>query len=81
MDLPLPRSVLVHRFDAPQGSILLLHNLADEAVSLDLSPIDIPKSAYQVFGDADYEPLTNNKPDLKLGGWSYCWIRLRRGTG
>jgi maltose alpha-D-glucosyltransferase/alpha-amylase len=81
VDVPLPRSVLMHRFDAPQGSILLLHNLADVAVSLDLSTIDIPKSAYQVFGDINYEPLTKNKTDLKLGGWGYCWIRLRRGTG
>ena len=31
LDIPLPRSVLVHRFDAPEGSILLLHNLADRA--------------------------------------------------
>ena len=31
LDVPLPRSVLVHRFDAPEGSILLLHNLADRA--------------------------------------------------
>src|SRR4029078_7964266 len=58
VDVPLPRSVLMHRFDAPQGWILLLHNLADVAVSLDLSTIDIPKSAYQVFGDINYEPLT-----------------------
>ena len=28
LDLPLPRSVLAHRFDAPEGSILLLHNLS-----------------------------------------------------
>ena len=81
VDVPLPRSVLIHRFDAPEGSILLLHNLADVAVSLDLSPVDIPKAAYQVFGDADYQVVTKNATDLKLGGWGYCWIRLRRGTG
>ena len=79
VDLALARSVLVHRFDAPEGSILLLHNLADVAVVLDLSPIDLPHSAYQVFGDADYEPIASNKSELKLGGWGYCWIRLRRG--
>ncbi len=37
VDLPAPRSVLIHRFDAPDGSILLLHNLADVAGSVDLS--------------------------------------------
>ena len=81
VDVSVPRSVLIHRYDAPQGSILLLHNLADVAVSLDLSTLNIPQSAYQVFGDADYEPVTKNAADLKLGGWGYCWIRLRRDAG
>ena len=26
LDAPLPRSVLAHRFDAPEGAMLLLHN-------------------------------------------------------
>ena len=81
LDLPLPRSVLAHRFDAPAGSILLLHNLADTPVSIDLSAIDMPRTAHQVFGDADYEPVVKNRNDLKLGGFGYCWTRLRRGAG
>ncbi len=81
VDVPLPRSVLVHRYDAPEGSILLLHNLADVPVSVDLSAIDMPKSAHQVFGNADHEPISKNKTDLELDGWGYCWIRLRRGSG
>ena len=39
VDAPLPRSVLAHRFDAPAGSILLLHNLADTAVTVDIGPL------------------------------------------
>jgi maltose alpha-D-glucosyltransferase/alpha-amylase len=80
VDVPLPRSVLMHRYDSPEGSILLVHNLADVAVSIDPSTIDIPKSAHQVFGNVDYEPITKNKTDLELDGWGYCWIRLRRGS-
>ena len=36
IDAALPRSVLAHRFDAPAGSILLLHNLADTTVTVDI---------------------------------------------
>ena len=39
VDAPLPRSVLAHRFDAPAGSILLLHNLADTAVTVDIGAL------------------------------------------
>lgn len=40
IDVPLPISVLVHRFDAPEGSVLLLHNLADEPVTVDIGKLD-----------------------------------------
>ena len=59
LDLPLPRSVMVHRYDAPEGSILLMHNLADRAVTIDLSAVEGTKAAYTVFGDADYGPLAS----------------------
>ena len=32
----VPRAVLAHRFDAPSGSILLLHNLGAEPVTVDI---------------------------------------------
>jgi maltose alpha-D-glucosyltransferase / alpha-amylase len=78
VDVPLPRSVLAHRFDAPEGSILLLHNLADRAVTLDLSAVGIRPSAYEVFGDADYGPVSGALAELRLNGWGYRWIRLAR---
>ena len=31
--------MLAHRFDAPAGSILLLHNLADTKVTVDIGPL------------------------------------------
>jgi maltose alpha-D-glucosyltransferase/alpha-amylase len=78
VDVPLPRSVLAHRFDAPEGSILLLHNLADRAVTVDLTAVDAGPTAYEVFGDAEYGPISGTLSDLRLNGWGYRWIRLKR---
>ena len=80
VDVPLPRSVLAHRFDAPEGSMLFLHNLADRAVTVDLSAVEGTKAAYTVFGDADYGPLTRSLKDMRVNGWGYRWVRLRRGA-
>ena len=79
VEVALPRSVLAHRFDAPEGSILLLHNLADKPVTIDLSGVDTGKRPYEVFSDTGYEPLAPKLSQLSLGGWGYRWIRLRRG--
>jgi len=68
-----------HRFEAPEGSIVLLHNLAAEPVTVDLSPIDLGKEPYEVFADTDYEPLGRRVGELTLSGWGYRWIRTRRG--
>jgi maltose alpha-D-glucosyltransferase / alpha-amylase len=80
----LPRSVLAHRFDAPEGAILLLHNLADTAVTLDLSDVDLGttgrKPPYEVFADDRYEPPAKDLGNLELNGWGYRWIRLRRSA-
>jgi len=79
VDGPLPRSVLVHRFDAPQGAILLLHNLADRPATVDLPDLALTSEAYEVFGDAEYPPFGRRLVGLPLNGWGYRWIRLRRG--
>jgi maltose alpha-D-glucosyltransferase / alpha-amylase len=81
LDLPLPRSVLAHRFDAPEGSILLLHNLADRPETVDLGPVDgAADRPYEVFADSMYPPLGKRLSGLQLSGWGYRWIRLRRGS-
>ena len=79
VDVPVPRSVLVHRFDADEGSILLVHNLADRAVTLDLTSVSVGPETYEVFGDSAYEPLGRRLSGLAVNGWGYRWIRLRRG--
>jgi maltose alpha-D-glucosyltransferase/alpha-amylase len=81
LDCPLPRGALVHRFDAPEGSILLLHNLSDAVVTVDLAAV-LPEvgsrsGAHEVFSDAAYEPLGRRLDGLRLNGYGFRWIRLR----
>jgi maltose alpha-D-glucosyltransferase/alpha-amylase len=80
VDVPVPRSVLVHRFDAPEGAILLLHNLADSPVSLDLSSVDLGQDPHEVFADSEYPPVTGARSQVALGAYGYRWLRLRRGS-
>jgi maltose alpha-D-glucosyltransferase / alpha-amylase len=77
VDVPAPRSVLVHRFDSPDGAILLLHNLADVEKTVDLSSLGPAPDAEEVFSDGPYGPLGKRLTDLQLGPWGYRWIRLR----
>jgi maltose alpha-D-glucosyltransferase/alpha-amylase len=76
----LPRSVLAHRFDAPEGSILLLHNLSETPASLDLGRLDGDQPPYEVFSDQAYDPIGRRLDGLQLGPYGYRWIRLRRGA-
>jgi maltose alpha-D-glucosyltransferase/alpha-amylase len=79
VDVPAPRSVLVHRFDADGGAMLLLHNLADTAVSVDLASLGSVPDACEVFSDGPYGPLGRRLGDLDLNPRGYRWIRLHRG--
>ncbi len=82
LDVALPRAVLAHRFDAPEGSILLLHNLADKAVTIDIGKQDgAAGRPYEAFADGPYPPPTVRLTGLELRGWGYRWIRLRRSDG
>ena len=77
--VPLPRSVLAHRFDAPSGSILLLHNLANTSVTLDLGPLDgVQEAPYDLLVDGPYDAPSPELTGLALNGWGYRWIRLSR---
>jgi maltose alpha-D-glucosyltransferase/alpha-amylase len=80
LDLPLPRSVLAHRFDAPEGSMLILHNLADEAVTIDVGKLVTTGRPFDVFGDGPYDRPTASLSGLALRGWGYRWLRLRRSN-
>jgi maltose alpha-D-glucosyltransferase / alpha-amylase len=81
LDVPLPRSVLAHRFDAPEGSILLLHNLADQPVTTDIGRLDAAAGRpFEILADGPYDPPTARLTGLELRGWGYRWIRLRRSN-
>ena len=79
VDAPLPRSVLAHRFDAPAGSILLLHNPADTNLTVDIGPLPGMNGApYDLLVDGPYAAPTKKLTGLELNGWGYRWIRLSR---
>jgi len=79
LDAPLPRSVLAHRFDAEAGAILLLHNLADDKVTVDIGPLPgMNGDPYDLFVDGTYAAPTKKLNGLTLNGWGYRWIRLSR---
>ncbi len=72
IDVPLPPAVLAHRMDARSGSMLLLHNLADEAVTVDIGPLpDLTEVPYDLLVDGPYD-----RPDRKLRGTRTAWLRL-----
>jgi maltose alpha-D-glucosyltransferase/alpha-amylase len=78
IDQKLPRGVLVHRADAPSGTMVFLHNLGTEPATVDLSDLaGEGNRPNQVFGDQDYGPV-GDLSSLKLDGYGYRWIRLQR---
>ena len=78
VDVELPASVLVHRFEAPEGEMLLLHNLGDRDVVVDLSSTVKPEGKpVEVFADTAYPAATKRLSGLELNGYGYRWLRLR----
>jgi maltose alpha-D-glucosyltransferase / alpha-amylase len=79
VDVPLPASVLAHRYDAPEGEILLVHNLDDRDVTLDLAPAtaDLTGRPVEVFANAAYPAPTKRLKGLELTGYGYRWLRFR----
>jgi maltose alpha-D-glucosyltransferase/alpha-amylase len=80
VDVPMPRAVLAHRFDAPEGAMLFLHNLDDSPVTIDIGPLkDVSGRPVDILTDSEYPDLTRQLRGIELRGWGYRWIRLRRG--
>jgi maltose alpha-D-glucosyltransferase / alpha-amylase len=79
VDVPLPRSVLAHRFSSPEGAILLLHNLSDRAVTVDVGRVADEGTVREVFADGDYRAPSPALTGLPLNGYGYRWLKLRRG--
>ena len=72
-------AVLAHRFDAPEGTIILVHNLSDEPVTVELGPQSTSTQPWEIFADGPYPPPNRDLTGLEIAGFGYRWIRLRHG--
>ena len=80
IDEQLPRNVLAHRCDAPEGSLLVLHNLADRATTIDLGRLDgVVGKPREIFADGPYDAPGVRLDGLQLRPYGYRWIRLAGG--
>jgi maltose alpha-D-glucosyltransferase/alpha-amylase len=71
------KEVLVHRADAPSGSVLFVHNLSDSPAVVTIPESEQhDNSPVEMFQDADYNGL--DLQHLDLHGYGYRWIRLHR---
>jgi maltose alpha-D-glucosyltransferase/alpha-amylase len=78
VDVPLPPSVLAHRFEAPEGAILLLHNLGDKAAVVDLKgAVEFHGKPVEVFANTAYPAVPKRLSGIELTGYGYRWLRLR----
>jgi maltose alpha-D-glucosyltransferase / alpha-amylase len=78
IDKPAASSILIHRCDHRSGSMVFVHNLADQPAEVDLSELE--KDAdhpHQIFGN-DGVPDRLDLAHLKVDGYGYRWIRLSR---
>ncbi|GAA2681513.1 alpha-amylase family protein [Actinoplanes palleronii] len=79
VDVPAPRTLLVHRADDTTGTMLFLHNLGPDEVRIDLSSLEgEAEQPNDVLADSEY-PEPGKLDDLSVSGYGYRWIRLRRG--
>ena len=77
VEADLPRHVLVHRFDAPDGSMLFLHNLGPRSATVTLGSLPgASQDLHEVFTDKPYPTPTRDLSRLRLGPYGYRWIRL-----
>jgi maltose alpha-D-glucosyltransferase/alpha-amylase len=78
VDVPVPAGVLAHRADGPTGTMLFLHNLGTDDVTVDLGGLaGEAVGPNDVLADRPY-PDPGKLDALELAGYGYRWIRLRR---
>ncbi len=78
VDVPAPQNVLVHRADDGTGTMVFVHNLGAEDVTLDLSILQ-PEADFpnDVLADQEYPELDKFEA-VRVAGYGYRWIRLCR---
>ncbi|WP_289501352.1 hypothetical protein [Gloeocapsopsis sp. IPPAS B-1203] len=57
--------------------MVVLHNLADRACSVTLKLQD-DKRLIELFGDRQYEPLSNGSSSIPLEAYGYRWFWMNR---
>jgi maltose alpha-D-glucosyltransferase / alpha-amylase len=78
VDVPVPKGLLVHRAEDGTGTMLFLHNLGPDDVTVDLSSIgETAELPNDVLADSEY-PDPGKLADLPVAGYGYRWIRVRR---
>jgi maltose alpha-D-glucosyltransferase/alpha-amylase len=76
-----PDHVMVHRAAGRTGSTLFIHNLADRPCRLNLASLRDPEqNPLNFVADSDYGNHVE-MDDLRVAGYGYRWIRLRRTIG
>jgi maltose alpha-D-glucosyltransferase / alpha-amylase len=72
-------AVLAHRMSAEQGTLLFLHNLGAEGVTVDVGPQpDSDGDPVEIFSDRSYDPAGPELSGLRLGPSGFRWLRLSR---
>jgi len=78
VDIAAPTGVLVHRCDDTTGTMVFVHNLADTPGVVDLSSLSAEaEMPNDVLADQEYPDL-GELDAVKIDGYGYRWIRLRR---
>ena len=77
--LPVARcSVLVHRMDHAEGSLLFLHNLGAKKVAVDVGrQAGSNRSPEELFSDSRYPSVGPGLQRIGLAGSGFRWFRLR----
>jgi maltose alpha-D-glucosyltransferase / alpha-amylase len=78
LDVKVPRHVLVHQAHSPEGTVVFLHNLRNEDVTVDLGRVPNSDDPVEVFADRQYDIPQRGLGKLDLAGHGYRWIRTRR---
>ncbi|GAB7043648.1 MULTISPECIES: alpha-amylase family protein [Catenuloplanes] len=80
VDVPVPHGVLAHRAVDTTGCMLFLHNLGGDDCEVDMSSLaEEADHPVEVLSDDGYDPITEDLSAVKLNGYGYRWVRLRRG--
>jgi maltose alpha-D-glucosyltransferase/alpha-amylase len=77
IDTPAP-SIFAHRADWEGGTVVAVHNLAEEPAAVTLELGDDVSGVQDALGARQLEPPKDGRLDLKLGRYGYLWLDLIR---